>query len=61
MNYWKKHPVVRTVLMAVFFATGLLFVLFGWSLTGQLYGLMLMLLGIVLMLTALWLYNKAYR
>lgn len=61
MNFWKKHLVLRTILMIVFFAAGLTLVFVGWSMTGKLYGLGLMMVGIVLMLTTLLLYNKAYQ
>lgn len=61
MNFWKKHLVLRTILMIVFFAAGLALVFVGWSMTGKLYGLGLMMVGIVLMLTTLLLYNKAYQ
>ena len=60
MRFWKKHLALRAVLMILFFIVGFVSVLIGWSMTGQLTGLGLMLLGIVLMLTALWLNNKAY-
>ena len=60
MRFWKKHLALRAVLMILFFIVGFVSVLIGWSMTAQLTGLGLMLLGIVLMLTALWLYNKAY-
>ena len=60
MRFWKKHLALRAVLMILFFAAGLALVLIGWGMTGQLSGLGLMLLGIVLMLTTLFLYNKAY-
>ena len=61
MNFWKKHVMLRTILMIVFFAAGLALVFVGWSMTGKLYGLGLMMVGIVLMLTTLLLYNKAYQ
>lgn len=58
MRFWKKHLVLRGVLMMLFFVAGLALVLIGWGMTGLLSGLGLMLLGIVLMLTTLLLYNK---
>lgn len=61
MNFWKEHVTLRIALMIVFFVAGLALVLVGWSMTGKLLGLGLMLIGIVLMLTALLLYNKAYQ
>ena len=60
MKFWKKHLALRAVLMILFFIVGLVLVLAGWRMTGQLVGLGLMLIGIVLMLTTLLLYNKAY-
>ena len=61
MNFWKEHVALRTVLMIVFFVAGLALVLVGWKMTGELLGLGLMMVGIVLMLTTLLLYNKAHR
>lgn len=46
--------------MIAFFVAGLALVFIGWSMTGELLGLGLMMVGIVLMLTTLFLYNKAY-
>ena len=57
----KMHPILRIVLMSLFSMLGLAMVLAGWCLTGQLNGLFMMLVGIVLMLTALFLYNQAYQ
>ena len=61
MNFWKEHVTLRVLLMVLFFVVGLALVLIGWSMTGELTGLGLMLLGIVFMLTTLFLYNKAYQ
>lgn len=60
MKFWKEHLLLRIVLMILFFVAGLVLVFVGWSMTGEITGLHLMLLGIVLMLTTLFLYNKAY-
>ncbi len=60
MNFWKEHVTLRIALMLVFFIVGLALVLIGWSMTGEMLGLILMLIGIVLMLAALLVYNKAY-
>jgi hypothetical protein len=61
MNFWKNHVALRFVLIAVFFVVGLALTLVGWSMTGKLAGLGLMLVGIVLLLTALLVYNAAYK
>ena len=61
MNFWKDHVKLRITLMLLFFVVGLALVLIGWSMTGEMTGLILMLVGIILMLTTLFLYNKAYQ
>lgn len=47
-------------MIAAFFLAGMALVVFGWSLTGKLEGLGIMILGIVFLLVALWIYNKRF-
>ncbi len=61
MNFWKNHAALRFTLIVLFFVVGLTLTLVGWSMTGKLAGLGLMLLGIVFLLTALFVYNAAYK
>ena len=61
MNFWKNHTALRFTLIVLFFVIGLTLTFVGWSMTGKLAGLGLMLVGIVLLLTALFLYNAAYK
>ena len=61
MNFWKNHTSLRFILIALFFVVGLTLTLVGWKMTGKLEGLGLMLVGIVLLLTALFVYNAAYN
>ena len=61
MNFWKNHASLRAVLIVLFFIVGLVLTLVGWKMTGKLEGLGLMLVGIVLLLTALFVYNAPYR
>ncbi|MBE6922471.1 MAG: hypothetical protein E7465_04730 [Ruminococcaceae bacterium] len=61
MNFWKNHTALRFILIAVFFVIGLTLTLVGWSMTGKLAGLGLMIVGIILLLTALFVYNAAYK
>lgn len=61
MNFWKNHMHLRTVLLALFFVLGMVLTVVGWNMTGQLLGLGLMLLGIVFLLTALFVYNALYK
>ena len=61
MNLWKNHASLRAVLIVLFFIVGMVLTISGWRMTGQLAGLGLMLVGIVLLLTALFVYNAPYR
>ncbi|MBQ9977062.1 MAG: hypothetical protein IJP21_00545 [Clostridia bacterium] len=51
---------LRIFFIAVFFILGIGLVWYGWSLTGQMGGLLLMILGVVLLLSAILIYNKPY-
>ena len=61
MNFWKNHTTLRSVLIAVFFVIGIVLTISGWKMTGKLVGLGLMLVGIVFLLTALFVYNALYK
>ena len=47
--------------MTIFFVVGMALILFGWSITGKMSGLIIMIVGLLLLLTALLLYNKIYE
>ena len=61
MNFWKNHTTLRMVLILLFFVAGMALTLAGWRMTGESTGLGLMLVGIILLLTALFVYNTPYR
>jgi len=61
MNFWKEHSTLRGTLILLFFVAGMALTIAGWKMTGKLEGLGLMLVGIVLLLTALFVYNAAYK
>ena len=61
MNFWKEHATLRGVLILLFFVVGMTLTIVGWKMTGKLDGLGLMLVGIVLLLTALFVYNAPYK
>ena len=61
MKFWKEHASLRVSLIALFFFLGLGLVILGWRMTGQLSGLGLMLLGVILLLAALLVYNKPFE
>ena len=60
MNFWKNHAALRGVLIALFFVLGVVLTIVGWRMTGELLGLGIMLVGVVLLLTALFVYNAPY-
>ena len=61
MNFWKNHTTLRAVLIVIFFVLGMILTVAGWKMTGKLEGLGLMLVGIVFLLVALFVYNAAYK
>ena len=61
MNFWKKHTSLRAVLIVLFFVIGMVLTVSGWKMTGELVGLGLMLVGIVFLLAALFVYNAMYK
>ena len=61
MNFWKEHTTLRGLLIVLFFVIGMVLTVAGWKMTGKLEGLGLMLVGVILLLTALFVYNAPYR
>lgn len=61
MEFWKEHVKLRMVLIAVLFVAGVVATIAGWRLTGQLMGLGIMIVGVGLLLVALWIYNKPFE
>ncbi len=61
MKNKKDYSGLRAILIALFFAAGIVLTVVGWKMTGQLKGLIIMLVGMVCLLTALFVYNKPYQ
>ena len=61
MNFWKEHTTLRGILILLFFVVGMVLTIAGWKMTGKLEGLGLMLVGIVFLLVALFVYNAMYK
>ena len=61
MKFWKEHTTLRVTLIALFFLGGMGLVVYGWTLSGKLAGLGIMLVGLVLLLVALFIYNKPFQ
>lgn len=60
-KFWKEHVALRITLITLAFIAGMVLLVMGWKMTGQLAGLGLMLVGVVLLLAALWLYNRPFK
>lgn len=52
---------LRLAIITAFFVVGLILVTAGWKMTGKLAGLGIMLIGLVLLLAALMIYNKPFE
>ena len=60
MSFWKEHSRLRIILMLVTFVLGIVLIIRGWMMTGQMAGLVLMLVGVALILATLYLYNARF-
>ena len=58
---WKKLATLRVILIGLFFVAGIVLTIVGWKMTGKLEGLGIMCVGIIFLLTALFVYNAPYR
>ena len=61
MNFWKNHTTLRGVLIVLFFVIGMFLTITGWKMTGKLVGLGIMLVGIIFLPAALFVYNALYK
>ena len=61
MEFMKENPKIRVILIVVSFLLALFFVITGWKMTGQMIGLIKMLVGVAFLLVALKVYNIAYE
>ncbi len=61
MDFLKNNNKLRLLIIAVLFIAGLVLTFVGWKMTGKLEGLGIMILGIIFLLTALFVYNHAYK
>lgn len=60
MKFWKEHRELRMVLIIAAFVAGIVLLITGWKMTGELKGLGLMLLGTACLLAALYFYNTRF-
>ena len=59
--FWKNHEKLRFVLIALFFVLGLVLTVVGWGMTGKLAGLGIMCIGLVFLLSAMFVYNAPFK
>lgn len=61
MNFINENPILRVASITICFIAGLVLVFTGWKMTGQLNGLIQMLIGVGVLILALAIYNYPYR
>jgi len=59
--FWNNHEKLRAFFITLFFILGLVLTLVGWRMTGKLEGLGIMCVGMVFLLSALFIYNAPYN
>ncbi len=60
-KFLKEHTALRISLIALCFVVGMVLLVMGWKMTGQMKGLVLMIVGVVVLLVSLWLYNRPFQ
>ena len=60
MKFINENPVLRVASILVCFLLGVILVFTGWKQTGDLGGLIQMLIGVAVLLIALAIYNEPY-
>ena len=61
MEFFKENPGVRVAVIAVSFVLAIFLVVTGWQLTGQMAGLIKMIVGVAFLLVALKAYNITFE
>ena len=61
MEFFKQNPGVRMILILVSFIIAIFFVITGWQMTGQMAGLIKMMVGVAFLLVALKIYNITFE
>ena len=61
MNFINENPILRMASITICFIAGLVLVFTGWKMTGQMAGLIKMLVGVAFLLVSLKIYNIAFE
>lgn len=57
MEFFKQNPGIRIILILVSFIIAIFLVITGWQMTGEMAGLIKMIVGVAFLLVALKIYN----
>lgn len=60
-SFLKENESIGMILIAIFSILGILLVIMGWKMTGELIGLGLMIVGVALLLTSIGIYNEKHK
>ena len=61
MEFFKENPGIRVAVIAISFVIAIFLVVTGWQLTGQMAGLIKMIVGVAFLLVALKAYNITFE
>ena len=61
MQFFKENPGIRIILIIISFAAAIFFVITGWKMTGEMAGLIKMIVGVAFLLVALKIYNITFE
>ena len=61
MQFFKDNPGIRIAVIAVSFVIAIFLVITGWQMTGQMAGLIKMIIGVGFLLVALKVYNITFE
>ena len=61
MEFFKQNPGIRIALILVSFVIAIFLVITGWQMTGQMAGLIKMMVGVVFLLVSLKIYNITFE
>ena len=61
MEFFKENPGIRMILILVCFIIAIFLVITGWQMTGQMAGLIKMMVGVAFLLVALKIYNITFE
>ena len=61
MEFFKENPGIRVLLIIISFVIALFLILNGWKMTGEMSGLIKMIVGVGFLLVALKVYNITFE